>query len=294
MYTCEDRLFIRPAGFRLTKRAAARQIEAKGVSVSGRIGGALLGILACGAVLAQGPEMAPGGNASDAPDGPVASTIIFGSNLISDPCATCNYSDGGGYAVVGPDNCLVPGTTQSLAAAFIASATGVAKQISAPIILRDPTHCPTNTVTLSIYTDTCYPNGPGTSLVSAVVTVAPAPCALAVAKLPNSAPVLTRGTKYWVVATTNAQQAGLDSNWYGSNNSQYAVNLGTGWQRFPGDLTPVFMVEGSGIELSQTLTDASHQAFGSNLLLDPAQASIMIPMAPLSPCEGLTIVPLQV
>ena len=59
-------------------------------------------------------------------------------------------------------------------------------------------------------------------------TVPAAPCALVVAKLPRSVPVLTKGTKYWVVATTNAQQVGLDSNWYGSNNSQFAFNTGTG------------------------------------------------------------------
>ena len=81
-------------------------MEPMGVCVGGKIGGALLGILACGAVLAQGPEMVPDGSVIEhAPDSPVASTIIFGSNLISDPCATCNYSEGGGYAVVGPDNC---------------------------------------------------------------------------------------------------------------------------------------------------------------------------------------------
>ena len=188
-----------------------------------RIGAALLGILAWGAVLAQGPEMVPGGNASDAPSGPVVSTIIFGSNLISDPCATCNYSDREGYAVVGPENCIQPGTTQWVAGAFTASATGVPEQVSAAIILRDPSDCPTNTVTLSIYTDACWPIGPGTPLVSAVATAPAAPCGLAVAKLPNTPTLLIKGTKYWVVATTDAQQAGLDSNWYGSNNSQYAV-----------------------------------------------------------------------
>jgi hypothetical protein len=152
--------------------------------------------------------------------------------------------------------------------AFIASATGVPKQISAPIILADPSNCPTNTVTLSIYTDACYPIGPGTPLVSAIATVPVAPCALAVAKLPNSAPVLSRGTKYWVVATTDAQQAGLDSNWYGSNNSQFAFNTGDGWQHFTGG-TPALVVEGSGISLSETPVDTPHQAFGGNLFVDP-------------------------
>src|SRR5438552_6770989 len=115
-------------------------MEAMGVCVGGRIGGALLGILACGAVMAQGPDVAPGGNPSEAPDTPIISTIIFGSNLISDPCATCNYSDREGYFVLGPDNCLLPGTTQWVAGAFIAAASGVPEQISAAIILADPSH----------------------------------------------------------------------------------------------------------------------------------------------------------
>jgi hypothetical protein len=219
-------------------------------------------------VLAKGPEIVPGGNPSDAPDSPVASTIIFGSNLISDPCATCNYSDREGYAVLGPDNCFIPGTTQGLAGAFIAAATGVPEQISAAIILRDPSDCPTKTVTLSIYTDVCWPIGPGTPLASAVATVPAAPCGLAVAKLANTPILLIKGTKYWAVATTDAEQAGLDSYWYGSNNSQYAYNLGDGWQHVNG-ITPALMVEGSGIGLSQTPIDASHQAFGGNLFVDP-------------------------
>jgi hypothetical protein len=238
-----------------------------GVSVSGKIGAALLGILACGVVLAQGPEMVAGGNAGAAPDGSVASTITFGSNLISDPCATCNYSDREGYAVVGPDNCIQPGTTQWVAGNFIASATGVPKQISAAVIVRDPSNCPTDTVTLSIYTDACYPIGPGTPLVSGMASVPKAPCALAVARLQN-APTLTRGTKYCVVATTNAQQAGLDSNWYGSNNSQYAYNMGDGWQHLNG-VTPAFIVQGSRTVFSTMEPDASHSAFGSNLFVDP-------------------------
>ena len=70
------------------------------------------------------------------------------------------------------------------------------------------------------------------------------------------------------MATTNAEQVGLDSSWYGSNNAQYALNTGDGWQHLNG-MTPALMVEGSGIGLSQTLTDVSHRAFGSNLFVDP-------------------------
>ncbi len=239
-----------------------------GVSVGGRIGGALLGILACGTVLAQAPEIVPDGNARNAPNGPVASTIIFGSNLISDPCATCNYSDREGYAVVGPDNCLSPGTTQWLAVPFIAAITGVPEQISAPISLVDPEHCPTRQVTLSIYTDACYPVGPGTPLVSAIATVPEAPCALAVAKLPNTPTLLIKGRKYWVVATTNADESGLDANWKPSTNAQYASNTGTGWTQSNGG-TPAFLVQGSGIGLSETPAGAPGRAFGGNLFVDP-------------------------
>ncbi len=172
-----------------------------------------------------------------------------------------------GYAVVGPGNCIAPGTTQWLAGMFIASATGVAERISAAIILRDPQNCPQNKVTLSIYTDACYPNGPGRPLASGTATVPEAPCDLAVANLKNP-PTLTKGEKYWVTATTNGRQSALDSNWYGSNNSQYAFNTGTGWQHFTGG-TPAFMVQGSGTVFSEMAPDASHPAFGGNLLVDP-------------------------
>ena len=82
-----------------------------------------------------------------------------------------------------------------MAGAFIAAATGVPEQISAAIILRNPSDCPTNTVTLSIYTDTCWPIGPGTPLVSAVATAPAAACGLAVAKLANTPTLLIKGTK---------------------------------------------------------------------------------------------------
>ncbi|MBA3831932.1 MAG: hypothetical protein H0X34_08565 [Chthoniobacterales bacterium] len=228
---------------------------------------AIFAILACATAVAQEP-LRGAGQPALVPD-PVldVSRIIFGSNLISDPCATCNYSDGGGYAVVGPDNCINPGITQWLAGTFIASATGVAERISAAIILRDPRNCPENKVTLSIYTDACYPEGPRRPLASGIATVPEAPCDLAVAKLGNP-PTLTKNTKYWVVATTSSQQSALDSNWYGSNNSQYAFDTGTGWQHFTGG-TPAFMVQGSGTVFSDPVPDAPHPAFGGNLFVDP-------------------------
>jgi hypothetical protein len=243
----------------------------------------LLG-LAVVAGTAQEPGTVLDANGSGQQNAPDASRIIFGSNLISDPCATCNYSDGGGYAVAGPDNCINPGVTQWLAGAFIASASGVAERISAAIILRDSQNCPENKVTLSIYSDACYPNGPGTLLGSGTAAVPQAPCDLAVAKLKNPV-TLTKDTKYWVTATTGSSQSGLDSNWYGSNNSQYAFNTGTGWQHFTGG-TPAFMVQGSGTVFSQMIADASHAAFGGNLLVDPCTGCNYDPNAPSFPLSG--------
>ena len=124
----------------------------------------------------------------------------FGGNLFVDPCTGCTYDpNSGGLDVRGPDNCTSPGSTTWLAVPFIASATGVPRRISASINLHNPTFCPQNKVTLSLYTDNCGA-GPGTPLISGQATVPAAPCALAVAKLRN-APSLTAGTKYWVVAT---------------------------------------------------------------------------------------------
>lgn len=124
---------------------------------------------------------------------------------------------------------------------FIASASGVPRRISASLILNDSISCPENKVTLSLYTDNCG-LGPGTELVSGGATVPTAPCELAVAKLRN-APSLSKGTKYWVVATTNAQQAGLDARWYGSNGAQFGISAGGGdWGQFSA-VTPAFLVQ---------------------------------------------------
>ena len=169
--------------------------------------------------------------------------------------------------MVGPDNCTVPGTTQWVAVPVIAAATGVPKQISAPIILFDPRHCPTREVTLSIYTDACYPVGPGTPLVSAIARLPRATCDMGVAKLTN-APTLTKGQKYWIVATTNAEQSGLDAHWYGSNNAQCAINTGTGWTQTNGG-TPAFLVQGTGSQQVASEPEPSSQGFGGNLFIDP-------------------------
>lgn len=238
------------------------------VRVSGWVGGTLLSIVACGAVMAEQPEFVLDGNPNGTQTVPEMRGITFGSNLFLEPCSSRKYdASAPGYFLWGPDNCTSAGRLEWLAVPFIASATGVPERVSAAIILTDPTHCPENSVTLSVYTDACYPTGPGQPLVSGIATAVSAPCHLAVARL-DKAPVLTRGTKYWVVATTNAEQSGLDSNWYGSNDAQYAVNLGDGWQQFAGG-TPAFMVQGSGTGLSQMLPAASHPVFGGNLFVDP-------------------------
>ena len=159
------------------------------------------------------------------------------------------------------------GTTQWVAVPFIAAATGVSKQISAPIILFDPRNCPTRQVTLSIYTDACYPVGPGTPLVSGVATLPRATCNMGVARLTNAL-MLTRGQKYWIVATTDAEQSGLDAHWYGSNDAQVAINTGTGWTQ-SNNGTPAFLVQGkTGLQVASE-PEPSIQGFGGNLFVDP-------------------------
>jgi hypothetical protein len=142
----------------------------------------------------------------------------------------------------------------------------VPERISASIILHNPSSCPTNKVTLGIYTDACYPQGVGTLLASAEATVPSSPCGLAVAKLRN-APALTAGTKYWIAATTNAEQDGLDAEWYPTTAGQVATNVGDGWVQGFG-VPPGFMVEGSGTVLVD-LTPARRRPFASNLIVDP-------------------------
>jgi len=237
-------------------------------AAAGKIGLGMVAALACGAVLAEEPEFVLGGNLNGSQTAPEARRITFGSNLFVEPCSSCNYdSNAPSWFVIGPDNCFVPGTTQWIAVPFIAAATGAPKQISAPIILFDPRHCPTHQVTLSIYTDVCYPVGPGTPLVSGVARLPRATCDMGVAKLTN-APALIRGQKYWVVATTNAEQSGLDAHWYGSNNAQCAINTGAGWTQTNGG-TPAFLVQGIAALQVASEPEPSNQGFGGNLFVDP-------------------------
>jgi hypothetical protein len=58
----------------------------------------------------------------------------------------------------------------------------------------------------------------------------------------RSAPALVQGVKYWVVATTNDEQAGLEATWYASNDAQIGVNGGFGWIQY-GGVTPGFLVQ---------------------------------------------------
>jgi hypothetical protein len=168
----------------------------------------------------------------------------FGGNLFVDPCTGCNYyappnGASTGFDVRGPQNC----NSESLswtAVPFVAAKSGVPTRISAPIILYNPAECPYNKVTLSLYTDNCDV-GPDTLLASGIATVPAAPCDLAVARLRN-APALVQGVKYWVTATTNDQQAGLDATWYASNAAQFASNAGFGWLQFTAG-TPGFLVQ---------------------------------------------------
>jgi hypothetical protein len=170
--------------------------------------------------------------------------------------------------VVGPDNCLEPGTTQWEAVPFIASTNGMPEQIITTLIFENPANCPQNQVTLSIYTDACYPKGPGDLLFSAEATVpaSSTSCDLALAKIRNG-PSLVQGIKYWITATTTSQQSALDSRWYASN-SQFAFNLGTGWSQFTA-ATPAFMVQGkAGTDARETIPSA-RRPFGTNLFVDP-------------------------
>jgi hypothetical protein len=69
-------------------------------AIGGRIGMTLLGILACGAVLADELDVVLGGNLNGAQDAPEARRVTLGGNLFVEPCNTCNYdSNEDGYAV---------------------------------------------------------------------------------------------------------------------------------------------------------------------------------------------------
>jgi hypothetical protein len=93
-----------------------------------KIGLGIVAALASGAVMAEEPEFALGGNVNGLQNAPEARRLTFGNNLFVEPCSSCNYDPNAPSAfVLGPDNCFVPGTTQWIAVPFIAAATGVPK-----------------------------------------------------------------------------------------------------------------------------------------------------------------------
>ncbi|HEY2713629.1 MAG TPA: hypothetical protein VGI60_14035 [Chthoniobacterales bacterium] len=231
--------------------------------ISTKFGLTILVMAVCGAVMAQEADKGRDQTGADA-----AARITFGTNFVADPCQTCKYNSNplSGYFVWGRDNCTSPGDIQAVAVPFIAAADGTPSHISTSIILNDPANCPTDTVTLGLYTDTCG-DGPGTLLAQANATVAEATCGLTIAKLAG-APSLTQGTKYWITATTSAAQVALDSRWHPSNTAGYAANQEGVWIPSNG-ITPGFSVQGSNSLLGRTESNAQGQMFGGNLLLDP-------------------------
>ena len=71
-----------------------------------------------------------------------------------------------------------------------------------------------------------------------------------------------------MVATTNADQSGLDANWYPSNDAQCAINTGTGWTQTNGG-TPAFLVQAIAALQDASGPEPSTQGFGGNLFIDP-------------------------
>jgi hypothetical protein len=229
-------------------------------TIVSQISSATFAMVLCGTVIAQGLQRTP----RDAALG--ASRVTFGDNLFIDPCGPCKYYTAGpsGFSVEGPRNCTSHGTVLWVAIPFIASATGVPERIYASLLLRDPERCPTNKVTLGIYSDACYPIGVGDLLVSAEATIPETACALTVAELGN-APNLTAGTKYWVAATTSASEADLDAIWAASNNAEISLSDGTNWTPGIGH-TPGFAVQGTGTIPDQA---AARRPFATTFVVDP-------------------------
>jgi hypothetical protein len=232
-----------------------------------QIGAAILLTNICGTLMAQQLEQNHSTNNTTPDTGRITT---FGGNFVGDPCRACKYDpEPSGYAVWGPNNCTIPGKLQWEAVPFIAAVGGVPDRIATSIIMDNPS-CPGNKVTLSIYSDACYPEGPGGLLVSGEATVASSSCDSAVAKIRNG-PSLVQGVKYWITATTTSQQSALDSRWYASNDAQLAYNLGDGWVQSTA-ATPSFIVQGraSGDTVNITQADRSaRRLFGSNLFVDP-------------------------
>jgi len=194
--------------------------------------------MACGTAFAQqgkmtsGPYQGPKApmGASQAPDAPAA---VFYSNLVVDPCTSCNYSSANGFLLLGPNNCGIPGSTQWLAYPFVSTRTGAIRQVKLAITnwgICTPT---SSKFTVAIYSDACT-GTPGTQIGNAVTATAPAaPCALANANFGTAGVSLTAGVTYWVVVTTSsaATQNGTTAVWWETNAAASSFNLddGNGW-----------------------------------------------------------------
>jgi len=209
-------------------------------------------IMACGTAFAQqgkktsgpyqGPRMPMG--ASQAPD---AVNAVFYSNLVVDPCTSCNYSGDNGYLVLGPNNCGIPGATQWLAYPFVSTRTGAVRQVKLSVTnwgICTPT---SSKFTVAIYSDACT-NTPGTQIGNAVAATAPAaPCLLANANFGTAGVSLTAGVTYWVVVTTStaSTQNGTTAVWWQANSGKQSYNLddGNGWLYAPLGGPGGFMVQ---------------------------------------------------
>jgi hypothetical protein len=201
---------------------------------------AIVATMACGTLMAQGLVKAPGRQTGPAQNSDSVQVNGFGGNLETNACTACNFDElTGGYYVWGTNNCIAPGTTQWIGAPFISKRSGTTRQISAGIELDAACSTSTNQVTLGIYADDCT-TGVGTLIASGRATVSAGPCVLAVARVRAA---LVAGTRYWVAATTNSTQAGLDSIWYNSNQTQISGNVASGgWFLFGGNV-PSFSVD---------------------------------------------------
>ena len=198
-------------------------------------------IAACGTAFAQQGKMTSGSYKGGskvpmaAPDVPNAAP--FYSNLVVDPCTTCNYNTDNGFLLLGPNNCGIPGSTQWLATPFIATHSGAVKRVTLAVTNWGICVPTSFGFTVQIYDDACagIPNNP---LGLAVAATAPAaPCSTALANFTRAGVTLTVGQKYWMVVTTStaASQIGTTAVWWEANTALEPANFddGNGWQASP-------------------------------------------------------------
>jgi hypothetical protein len=203
----------------------------------------LLAIMACGTAFAQqgkltsgpyqGPKLPMG-----AQEAPAAGP--FYTNLVTDPCTSCNYSSANGFLLLGPNNCYAPtaGQTQWLAYPFNSTKAGAVRQVILAITNDTALCTPTSSkFTVAIYSDACT-GAPGTQIGSSVVATAGiSPCTVAVANFAHANVTLVAQTNYWVVVTTStaSTQIGTTAVWWEANGAASSVNFndGNGWQASP-------------------------------------------------------------